>query len=86
MNATFEIRSFLASSGVGVLVAIRTLACFLRYRGTSLIRNSAPLGPYSRTMPLEGTLEALAGGPVSYERGTPVRCSHMPLIAGGPEM
>ena len=22
-----------------------------RYRGTSLIRNSAPLGPYSRTMP-----------------------------------
>ena len=23
----------------------------LRYRGTSLIRNSAPLGPYSRTMP-----------------------------------
>ena len=21
------------------------------YRGTSLIRNSAPLGPYSRTMP-----------------------------------
>ena len=23
----------------------------LAYRGTSLIRNSAPLGPYSRTMP-----------------------------------
>ena len=23
----------------------------LPYRGTSLIRNSAPLGPYSRTMP-----------------------------------
>ena len=24
----------------------------LRYRGTSLIRNNAPLGPYSRTMPM----------------------------------
>ena len=23
-----------------------------RYRGTSLIRNKAPLGPYSRTMPM----------------------------------
>ena len=33
--------------------ALRTwdLAACIRYRGTSLIRNCAPLGPYSRTMP-----------------------------------
>jgi len=34
----------------------------LGYRGTSLIRNRLPLGPYSRTMP-----RALGGGAVSYE-------------------
>ena len=38
----------------------------LSYRGTSLLRKSAPLGPYGRPMP---------GGPrgvaVSNERGTP---------------
>ena len=39
------------------------------YRGISLIRNSAPLGPYSRTMPR--ALWKLGGGAVSYERGTP---------------
>ena len=41
------------------------------YRGTSFIRNSAPLGPFSRT-----TQRALwwpyGGGGVSYEQGTPV--------------
>ena len=36
-------------------------------RGTSVIRNSALLGPYSRK-----TLRALTGGAVSYERVTPV--------------
>ena len=42
-----------------------------RYRGTSLIRNSLPLGPYSRTMPWPyGGLTR--GGALSYERGTPV--------------
>jgi hypothetical protein len=37
------------------------------YRGISLIRNSAPLGPCSSNMP-----RALGGGAVSCERGTPV--------------
>ena len=40
--------------------------------GTSFIRNRPPLGPYSRTKPLEGPMVALGGGAVSYERGTPV--------------
>ena len=43
---------------------------FLEFRGTSLIRNSRPLGPYNRT-----TSRALrwsqGGGVVSYERGVP---------------
>jgi hypothetical protein len=39
------------------------------YRGVSLIRNSAPVGPYSRTTPMA----------VSYERGTPVKASHQTL-------
>ena len=38
------------------------------YRGTSLIRNRDPPGPYTRTMPM-----ALGGGAFSYERGTPVQ-------------
>ena len=38
------------------------------YRGTSLIRNRAPLGPYSRTMP-----RVLGGSAVSDGRGTPVQ-------------
>jgi len=45
------------------------------YRGTSLIRNSAPLGPYSRTMP-RTIWRPLGGGAVSYERGTPVTNPH----------
>jgi len=41
------------------------------YRGSSLIGNSAPLGPYIRTMPMAIWLSL--GVDVSYERGTPVR-------------
>jgi len=41
------------------------------YRGTSLIRNSAPLGPYSRTMS-RALWSSWGDGAVSYERGTPV--------------
>ena len=37
------------------------------YRGTSLIGNNPPLGPYSRPMP-----RVLGSWGVSYERGTPV--------------
>ena len=33
------------------LAAWTSTVIFLVYRGTSLIRNSAPLGPQSRTMP-----------------------------------
>ena len=40
-------------------------------RGTSLIRNSDPLGPYSRTIPT-ALRWSWWGGAVSYERGTPV--------------
>ena len=40
------------------------------YRGTSRIRNSAPLGPYSLTNAY-GPMEAPGGGSGSYERGTP---------------
>ena len=39
-------------------------------RGTSLIRNSAPLGPYHRTVPRPRWW--FWGGVVFYERGTPV--------------
>ena len=42
------------------------------YRGTSLKRNSHPVGPYSRTMP-RGSCGGPAdvwGGAISYERGT----------------
>ena len=38
------------ASGMGVNAFSETPALG-RYRGTPLIRNSAPLGPYSRTMP-----------------------------------
>jgi hypothetical protein len=41
------------------------------YRSTSPIRNSAPLGPYSRTMP-RALWKPQGGAGVSYERGTPV--------------
>ena len=40
-------------------------------RGTSLMRNSAPLGPYSRTMP-RAPRWSYGGGAVFYERGNPV--------------
>jgi len=43
---------------------------FSGYRGTSLRRKSAPLGPDSRSMP-----RVLGGGAVSYEQGTPVECA-----------
>ena len=52
----------------------------LGYRVTSLIRNSATLGPCSRTMPR--ALRWLGGGVVSYERGTPVRLVLMGLGLG----
>ena len=42
------------------------------YRGTSLIRNIPPLGPYSRTMS-RALWWSWGRGAVSYERGTPVR-------------
>jgi len=41
------------------------------YRGTSLIRNRHPVGPYSRTMP-RLIWWCWGGVEVSYERGTPV--------------
>ena len=41
------------------------------YRATLLIRNSAPLGPYSRTMP-RVLWKPQGGMVVSYARGTPV--------------
>ena len=51
------------------------------FRSTSLIRNSAPLGSYSRSMP-----RALwwwqGGGAVSYERGTPVHESRTTSFPG----
>ena len=58
--------------------SLKTEASFLsesdiaisEYRGTSLIRNSLLLGPYTRTMPR--ALRWSYGGGGSYERGTPV--------------
>ena len=49
------------------LCVVEDLRRITRHRGTSLIRNRRPLGPYSRTM-----LSALEGWAFSYERGTPV--------------
>jgi len=45
----------------------------LGHRGTSLTRNSASLGPYSRTMP-RSIWWSEGEGAVSSERGTPVPC------------
>ena len=42
------------------------------YRGTSLIKNSAPLGPYSRNM-FRALWWSYGGGALSYERGAHVR-------------
>ena len=39
-------------------------------RGTSLIRNCAPLVPYSRAVPRALWWSQVGGGAVSYERGT----------------
>ena len=41
------------------------------YRGSSLIRNRHPVGPYSRTMP-RLLWRSWGWGAVSYERGSPV--------------
>jgi hypothetical protein len=47
-------------------------ACVHRgYRGESLIRNSAPLGPYSRNMS-RALWWSYGGGAVSYKQGTPI--------------
>ena len=48
-------------------------ACMIRfvggaYRGTSLVRNSSPLGSYSRTMS-RALWRCLGEGVASYERG-----------------
>ena len=45
--------------------------CQPHYRDTSLVRNSAPLGPNSRTI-TRVLWWSWREGPVSYERGTPV--------------
>ena len=53
------------------LPRIQIRLCYLtQYMGASLIRNSAPPRPYSRTMPR--ALWWSRRGAVSYERGTPV--------------
>ena len=56
------------------------LVCFiwqrpLAYRGTSLTRNTPPVGLYSRPMPL-GTYGDPRGLGVSFERGTPNQGHH----------
>ena len=40
------------------------------YRGTSLIRNSAPLGPYSKTVPPRALWWSWGEGAVSDKQGT----------------
>ena len=52
-----------------------------RYRGSSLIRNTSPVEPYSMHMPR--ILWWSQGGLASYERGTPVR-SPEPNTRGHP--
>ena len=49
---------------------LQTSTC--EYRGTSLIRNAPPSGPYSRTIPRVLWWSQRGGGTASYERGTPV--------------
>ena len=46
------------------------IPAWAKYRGTSLIKNTPPLGPYNRTMPR--ALRWSVGGAFSYERGSPV--------------
>jgi hypothetical protein len=52
-------------SDSGTKLDVRALS---PYRGTSLIRNQASLGPYRRTSPMV----ALGGAVASHERGIPV--------------
>jgi len=49
---------------------------FFSCRGTSLIRQTPPVGPYSRPMPSRALRWSYGGGAVSYERGTPVPFFH----------
>jgi hypothetical protein len=46
------------------------------YMGTSLIRNRAPLGPYSKTMSRLLWRFQEGGGAISYERGTRLHIPH----------
>ena len=56
-----------APAGLSALLGRRAVQ---GYRGTSLIRNTPLLGPYSRNT--WGPMVVLGGGAVSCERGTPV--------------
>ena len=53
-------------------------------QGTSLIRNRAPVGPHSRTMP-RSLLTPWGGVDVSYKRDTPVERVLHPLASGRSE-
>ena len=72
-----DVQSWCASNVVGVGYEPRALkpsaatsALSTLYRGTSLIRNSPPLGPYGS--PALGPYGFPRGVGVSFERGTPV--------------
>ena len=53
--------------GIGPLLSFVSPAMSLRgYSGTSLVRNRAPLGPYSRTVP-RAIWWSEGGGAVSYD-------------------
>ena len=60
--------NIIRSSPPGVVVPLLGSE-ILPNRGTSFIRNTPPLGPYSRTKP-RVLWWSLGGGAVSYERGT----------------
>ena len=53
------------------VVAAHEVATEHNYKGISLIKDSLPLGPYSRIMP-RVLWWSSGGGALSYERGTPV--------------
>ena len=57
-----------------------TVSCLQYHRGTSLIRNSLPLGPYGRTMP-RALWWPYWGVTVSDERGSSAR-----VASGSPGM
>ena len=63
----------------GMWARCRTQPSIHIYRGTSLIRNSNPLGPYSSNMP-RALWWSQGAGAVSYQRGTPVH----PIRPGPP--